>query len=633
MPQKIHSFSARLSLHIILVATIAIVCLMNPLGHWLRMNMADEVRENIKSTLSSSVNQIEAIIASVESSTTSTAWLVPSHLDDEAYLYNLTRSLVQSNPFIVGSTVAFRPDYFPQRGHWFAPYSAYNATRDSILMFQLGRETNDYFTQDWYTRPVEERTSSWCSPYYDQGGGRMNMVTYSVPIPGDDGSIIAVVTADVALDDMTYMIKSVRPYADSWMLVMASNGDIIASPRAEYVMTRNVFELMHHISDVSDPNVDQKMMNRESGIFDFQTETDKCIAAYAPVSNGWEAALVCNYKAIFHDLDIMSGVYILLLVLALLIIYLFSWRAIRKLSKPITDMSRVATEMVENDFRTTTHTLESPNTRDELQQLYESFSTMQRSLADYLVTKEQQDRYQSELNIASSIQLHMLPTDFPAGVHAMLRPAKEVGGDLYTFRLLHGNRLFFVIGDVSGKGVPAALFMVATASAFGMMHGVGTNMADVMNRVNTAIAEGNHDDMFVTCFVGMLDLTTGHLDFCNAGHNPLVLIEPDGQARFLRQDANLALGLLTGFPYKGQQLDLQPGSRLLLYTDGVTEAENPDHQQYGEQRLLAFAAAHHTDDVQTLCQQLLQDIDTFNAGAPQFDDITILTIDYHGKTI
>ena len=228
--------------------------------------------------------------------------------------------------------------------------------------------------------------------------------------------------------------------------------------------------------------------------------------------------------------------------------------------------------------------------------------------------------------------MSMLPQNFPVrddcSLHAMVVPAKEVGGDLYDFVVVEDS-VFFLVGDVSGKGVPAALFMSITRAAFRFIGALGLPMHEVMRRVSDCLCDGNTSGMFVTIFAGSLDLKTGSMVYCNAGHNPIVVVKPDGKASYLRAKPNLAAGLFPGFPYESETIQLERGTRLVLYTDGVTEAERADKSQFGEDRLLEWASQLNPSALSnTIVTDLYHQVKKFTDGAEQNDDITILSIQW-----
>jgi sigma-B regulation protein RsbU (phosphoserine phosphatase) len=212
-----------------------------------------------------------------------------------------------------------------------------------------------------------------------------------------------------------------------------------------------------------------------------------------------------------------------------------------------------------------------------------------------------------------------------------MRAAKEVGGDFYDFYLLDEEHLGFIMADVSGKGIPAAMFMMTAKSIIKGYAERGLEVHEILEKVNEELCEGNEAEMFVTAWMGILDLTTGELSFVNAGHNPPLLYRKDGEFEYLRTKANLALAFMDGVQYKKHVVQLQPGDVLYLYTDGVTEATNASVELYGEDRLKNALNLDKNETVENRCKRIIEDIDAFVGDAEQFDDITMLSMHYLGS--
>ena len=235
------------------------------------------------------------------------------------------------------------------------------------------------------------------------------------------------------------------------------------------------------------------------------------------------------------------------------------------------------------------------------------------------------ERLSSELGIARTIQSSVLKRKVPPSLGTILRPAREVGGDFYDFQEKDGL-LYFAVGDASGKGIPAALFTFLAGAGFHMAADMGLPPDEIVARVNALLCRDNDACMFVTLFVGRLDLSSGRLEYCNAGHVPLVVVAPGGGAEFLAAKSNVVAGVMDGYAYAMQEATFEPGTMLLAYTDGVTEAERTDHAQYGNERLLAFASAHAKEAPASFVANMERELDAFTAGAEQFDDITALAV-------
>jgi sigma-B regulation protein RsbU (phosphoserine phosphatase) len=272
---------------------------------------------------------------------------------------------------------------------------------------------------------------------------------------------------------------------------------------------------------------------------------------------------------------------------------------------------------------------------DEVAHLRNSFETMQQSLAQYVeelkATTAAKALMQSELNVARNIQMSMLPKTFPAfpdrkdlDLYATLTPAKAVGGDLYDF-FIRDEKLFFCIGDVSGKGVPASLVMAVSRTLFRNIAASTSEPHRIVEMMNVNICEGNENCMFVTLFVGVLDLKTGRILFCNAGHDA-----PFVEGTQIDCKSNLPIGVIPDLNYSDQEIGMAPGSILFLYTDGLTEAEDANHKLFGKERVAAVVSTFDGTPrqlIETVTDAVLQ----FVGETEQHDDLTLFALKY--KTI
>ena len=244
--------------------------------------------------------------------------------------------------------------------------------------------------------------------------------------------------------------------------------------------------------------------------------------------------------------------------------------------------------------------------------------------------KAAQERIEGELNIARNIQMSMVPSTFPEyeglDMYASMMPAREVGGDLYGY-IINGSQLYFTVGDVSGKGVPASLFMAQVTRLFSTMAHQGMDPAAICNRMNSELSgEDNVNGMFVTMFVGMLDMQTGHLAFCNAGHNPPVIGGGKHQGDFLKMIPNVPIGLWPDYEFKGEEMDSVKGRALFIYTDGLNEAENPEQERFGDERLLDILRDTHFDTARQVVEALENEVAQHRNGAEPNDDLTMLCL-------
>lgn len=255
-----------------------------------------------------------------------------------------------------------------------------------------------------------------------------------------------------------------------------------------------------------------------------------------------------------------------------------------------------------------------------------------------LAIAEAAARIDAELEYARTIQRSALPMVFPPypshtefQIFASMDAAKEVGGDFYDFYLLDDDHLAFLIADVSGKGIPGAMFMMTAKTLLKSLAESGISVQEVLTRGNEKLCENNEAEMFVTCWMGVLDLQTGHVEFANAGHNPPVIAHEGAGYSFHVVRPNLVLAGMEGIRYRAHELDLEPGDTIFLYTDGVTEATDANNELFGDDRLIESLNEHANEDVESLCKHVHASVDDFVGDAPQFDDITVLALRYVGR--
>lgn len=620
------SFSTKLSLNILAVTSVVFILTIGAAAISSHILISDEATKSLENLRDAVIKDVEKTLQNVEFAVEASSWLVQENKDNEEYLYHITKKIVAENDNIVGSAIAFKPGYFKKR-HWFSPYSFIDKESGEVTSKQLGTETYDYFGMEWYTVPATTGQYHWSEPYYDEGGGEYLMCTYSFPVCDQNGNIFAVMTADITLDFIEEVLESVKPYEHSVVSLMSPEGHYLKALTDTDKYGTSIFATLDATQEDSYnvENVVNAMMSGQTGHMQYAVGNHLCIAVYGPIGNGWIASIATDYKDVLERSSIMRNLMSIIGFLGLLILFLISFFLIRQLTKPLEKFSEAAEGIAKGDF---TVALPDIETEDEVRQLRDSFEQMQNSLSEYIedlkTTTAANERFESELNIASKIQMAMLPKEFPnkdgLDLHAMLKPAKEVGGDLYDF-FIKEDTLYFVIGDVSGKGVPAAMIMSAVRSSFRLVASMDLEPSEIVTKMNDLACSGNDSQMFVTMFLGKLDLATGKLNYCNAGHNPIIV-----GGEYLPVKPNIAIGFFENFQYQQQSVQLDEGSAIVLYTDGITEAERADKKQFGEKALLDCVKANQDKTSHEICTAIMHDLQKFTNGNVQNDDITLMTI-------
>ncbi|HQN18786.1 MAG TPA: SpoIIE family protein phosphatase, partial [Syntrophobacteraceae bacterium] len=319
----------------------------------------------------------------------------------------------------------------------------------------------------------------------------------------------------------------------------------------------------------------------------------------------------------------------------------------RRISQPLKKLAAYARDLPKHDFsvpETAGEILALPvRYRDEVGNLAEALLFMEQALRQYIInlreTTAAKERIESELKIASDIQMSILPRSFPAfpdrtefDVFAAIKPAREVGGDFFDFFFIDDDHLFFTIGDVSGKGVPASLFMAITRTLLKAHASSDTPPDQILYRVNNKIAENNETCVFVTVFCGILNIASGEIVYSNGGHNPPLTIASSEAVEYISMPKGMALGVMEDTPYRIARLVLQPGDVFFTYTDGVTEAMDPDGRLFSEKRLQDELFALRSGSIQEIGDGLMQQIVNYADGAQQSDDITMMLLKYRGRS-
>ena len=369
------------------------------------------------------------------------------------------------------------------------------------------------------------------------------------------------------------------------------------------------------------------------------------VSAYVPVFNSaGEPVAIASVDLAMDDIQrqilvfvaVLLGIIVAVLAVVVLIYSIYINRGI---IAPLLAVKRAASTLVSSNMERLDEFEIDVHTGDEIEDLAEAFKRMTKELSAYIVNLSavtaEKERIGTELNVATHIQKSMLPCIFPAfpnrreiDIYATMDPAKEVGGDFYDFFMVDDRHLAVVMADVSGKGVPAALFMVIGKTLIKDHTVPGSDLGEVFTRVNDLLCESNSEGLFITAFEGVLDLATGEFSFVNAGHEMPFICRAGGNYTAYKVKAGFVLAGMEGMKYRAGSIVLAPGDKVFQYTDGVTEAANAENELYGMGRLEGVLNANKDKSPEELLPAVKADIDLFTGEAPQFDDITMLCLEY-----
>ena len=525
-------------------------------------------------------------LTKVEVTVDNMAWVVADDLEDPDWMYSITRLLVENNPSILGCTVCFVPDYFPQKGRWFEPYAVRRAD-GTVETMQLGSAEHDYVKMDFYTEAMAKNGGNWCEPYLDKDGARAMVTTYSVPVHDEKGKTVGVVGADIALDWLEEVVEEGKFYKSTQRFIVTEKGHLLAGKDSK------LFQMVRQLIKADEDKVSYETITDEKG--------NERHVYFHPVggNTNWILVSIQNDKEVFSKLGKIRTTLLLPVLAGLILIGFIVWRTSRNLER----LRKV---------------------------------------------KAEKERIGGELRVASEIQQSMLPHSqiqhADVDIFGSLVPAREVGGDLYDY-YIRDEKLFFCIGDVSGKGAPSAMVMGVIHSLFRAFSTHENNPARIMQAINEVSCQGNESNIFVTMFIGVLDLPTGRLRYCDAGHDaPIVLRSQETGDRsqeigdrsqesvvHIPVEPHLPVGVFEDVKYGVQETQLKPDSTLFLYTDGLTEAKDAGRKQFGLKRVEEVLRADCPIQPRQLIETITRQVHQFVGDAQQSDDLTMLAIHYTPK--
>jgi sigma-B regulation protein RsbU (phosphoserine phosphatase) len=481
----------------------------------------------------------------------------------------------------------------------------------------------------------------WSEPYYDEGAGNIIMSTYSVPFyrtVSGKKQFMGIVTADVSLSWLEEIVASIKIAQTGYGFLVSQNGTFVTHPDNHLIMNETIFSVAEARGDADLREIGRKMIGGKAGFVPFNSVVTekKCWMVYAPLSSsGWSLGVLFPQDELMADIFSLNRTVLFLGIVGfsfLLVVIVFIAGSI---TRPLRALAKATENIGSGNLDVELPALKS---QDEVGKLTESFTYMKSSLKQYIKelteTTAAKERIESELKIAHDIQMGILPKIFPPfpnrsefKIYATIEPAKEVGGDFYDFFFIDDNHLCFTIGDVSGKGVPAALFMAVTKTLIKAKINIGITPDEILTKANNELSLDNDSCMFVTIFCGILNTKTGEVFYTNGGHNPPLVIRQGREVIFLKVSTGIAIGVMENMTFKTERLVLQPGDSLFMYTDGVTEAVNKKEELFSEERLIKEVTALQGKSIQGLVEGIMQKLETFSQGMSQADDITMMILE------
>ena len=528
----------------------------------------------------------------------------------------------------LGGGIWFEPYALVPDKRLFCIYAFRNHLGNIVIDNEFETENYDYPNQSWYReimpKLTKENNIEWSKPYYEKEGSDTLMVTAGSGIYADS-KLVGLSTVDWEISSIIKSVSKMKPTPNSFALFADKDNDCIIASNDPYLDNANL--MGKSLSTIPWYNDNLKVIT----YFDYQNK--KYIPYVKTLDNGMILIVVVPKHELFrvlykHVFILFAGLMFICLIIALLLYV----GLIRYIKTPIEKLTELANRVGQGELNTKI-IIEKP---EEFANLAKTFNKMATDIKS--ITKER-ERIESELALAKAIQLSSLPNVFPPfpdnnefEIYAGMEPAKEVGGDFYDFYFTDENHFMFLIADVSGKGVPAALFMMTAKTLINYVAQADYEPEQMIEIINKKICSNNKQGFFITLFAGIVDVNTGELTCINCGHNPPMIKKSNEPFRYEHLDSNIVLGAFDDARYNVSKTVLDKGDIIILYTDGITEAIDENGEFFGEERLLQTANSVEYSSVKELQLNIKQQVKEFTKGMAQSDDMTMLVFKFNSDS-
>ncbi len=633
------SLASRLSFWIAFLGALVFIGVLSTNYFLSQSLLKSHIEDMAESEATSAAREVETILNTIATNTDSLSSIIANTGIKGRQTHLVIKSFLEKNHDIFGMAVALEPNTLHKDEGEFSPY--YYRKNGSLEYADLAADDYQYLKWDWYTKPKSLNQPVWSEPYKDTGGGNVLMTTYSTPIQtGPDKKFAGVATADIKLRQLIKIVKKINVSGAGLGLIVSSNDIIIAHPDESAIMQPLK-------SQIRGKTAEQKWAQYQDS-----KSSDSTVYSHIPCSypggycwiaieslskTGWKIITLVPEQELLSKVNDLTAKISIIALTGLLVSLFVVVFITRYFTKPLSQLARATKDIGTGNLETA---MPKPQRNDEIGSLTTDFSDMRDALKNYIEELQEstakRQKLESEIQIAKDIQMSMVPgggnISVNAGDHqlySLLRPARSVGGDLYYFQLSEDGRLDFIIGDVSDKGVPAALFMAKTVTLYTRALKDKLSPGQSLTMMNDLLVENNDACMFVTTLCGVLDVSSGKLVMANAGHMYPIQKTADSTEELVIDGAT-ALGLMEGVTYPDVSVQLEKNTALVMYTDGISEAFNSSGEQYSEERLIDFVGHEASSNAGHLGTRIMSDVDQFADVSEQSDDITLMVI-FYGK--
>lgn len=636
----LHTITGRVTVHVALFSIVSVLSIFTVFLHMEKRKLADGAARYTLAEMDAMANHIYDELHAVEIDVDNYTWMMSNKPNATDSIYEGMKRIIESNVHINSCTLAFAPDYYKKGNLCYAPYASRSS--DGIYCSVLDTENREYEYLNWYIVPTLTKAPYWDDPsvdhaiYGEEADSGHVVVTYSKPLYDDVGKMYAVLAVEVSLHNIMKLVNDMKLFPSSFNVLLDRKGIHIAHPDSAMVLHQAFFAEDYGEGNEAMNQIRGDMAAGRSGyVYNRWNGADYYLFYKNLKMAGWEMISVCPAKEVVVGVERYAVWASVLAIAFLIMVVVVCQMSVRYVLHPIENitmaMRRIAHGKYDNE-------LVPYKRKDEIGRMRSAFAYMQKSLSlrNDKMRQEiwEQEKVDTDMRLAEFVRhniQHMnqpLPSDVTAAeVAADTLRAKMMAGDMYQY-LISGDKLYFMLMGVSARGTLASVIMSTVCRIFRAELPRTDHPEQILDLLNRTLAQGNTESVFCPIFIGIINLKTGVMDYCNAGHLAPVLLAPGCEPSMLAVDANLPVGAFSDTKYAAQSVTLQKGTVLCLCSDGVTDAANADLALYGEERLVGTLKANAENHAQEIVREVVRNVSSFAGSAERKDDATVLVVKY-----
>jgi len=590
-----------------------------------------------KTLASENIFHIDGILSKLEKQTTNTAYLINANMLNEPEQFSYIREQLEHNDEEYAICIAYTLEYLNRNKN--VKSRLYYASDSVLVEKDISSQAKEYHLDDWFIIPRTKQTAYWSEPWIDGNLGAQPITSYSVPMY-ENGAVIGIVRTDMSLKVLQRIVSSVRLLKTGYAILLSKNGTFVTHPADSLILNYTIFSYAEQLGVQKLREVGRAMVNGKSGFerLPFSTLYHPRWIYYSPITrNHWSIGVKFNDREIMGDFNKVIITFSLILCLGFLLLLASIYTRISAIFRPLRLLIKATDKIGGGDFNVELPVVKLNN---EVSFLTAAFLKMQSELKTYMqnmvINNREKEKIAAEIRIAAQIQQNIIPSNqnlltdvSEVSIFGILEPAEEIGGDLYDAFMIDDKKMCFAIADVFGKGIVASMLMTMVQTLIRSKTKYVHSVTNLMEEINTYLCENNKQSNFITLIIGILDLSTGTVEFSNSGHTPLYLRKANQEFIRYGETHTTALGIFPDLNITSSIIQLDVQDSIILFTDGITEAMSASEAFFGYNRLESIICDLQNPNPETIVRSILQGVRSFTGQDRQNDDLSILVIKFN----